>query len=266
MRTGRMKSRFGWTLVELLVVMAVLGLLVGMLLPALQTARKAAQRAQCTSNLHQMGVALQAHHSALGYFPIGGVEWRPFRSTKGERQLAWSAFLLPYLDQQPLYDQLNLRTPFDSPDNRTAAAVVLAVYLCPSTYRASPLVSGRGACDYGGMYGERILSPNNPPKGVMLYDQKVSTDMIPDGTSNTLQVGEDSGFADGQWINGRNLFDQAFGINQAPAYENDIRSNHQGGANTLFCDGSVHFLAETLDLPILAALCTRAGNEPGGGF
>ena len=74
MRTGRMKSRFGWTLVELLVVMAVLGLLVGMLLPALQTARKAAQRAQCTSNLHQMGVALQAHHSALGYFPIGGSE------------------------------------------------------------------------------------------------------------------------------------------------------------------------------------------------
>jgi prepilin-type processing-associated H-X9-DG protein len=57
------------------------------------------------------------------------------------------------------------------------------------------------------------------------------------------------------------VFDQAFGINQAPAFENDIRSKHPGGANALFCDGSARFLDESMDLETLAALCTRAGGE-----
>jgi prepilin-type processing-associated H-X9-DG protein len=85
--------------------------------------------------------------------------------------------------------------------------------------------------------------------------------MIPDGTAQTLIVSEDSGWPDGQWINGRNIFDQAFAINNRVPFENDIRSEHPGGAHGLFCDGSVRFLRETLDLPTLAALCTRAGRE-----
>ncbi|MCA9268369.1 MAG: DUF1559 domain-containing protein, partial [Planctomycetales bacterium] len=195
-----------------------------------------------------------------GEFPPGGLEWRP-PSDPSKRQLAWSAFLLPYLEQQNVYDKLDLNKAFDAPENAAGAATILAVYVCPTSSRGAKLVDGRGPCDYGGIYGERIASPNNPPKGAMLYDQAISIDDIRDGTSNTLIISEDSEWADGQWINGRNLFDQAFAINQAPPYENDIRSQHPGGAQGLLADGSVHFLRETMELTTLAAICTRARGE-----
>jgi prepilin-type processing-associated H-X9-DG protein len=177
------------------------------------------------------------------------------------RQLAWSAFLLPYVEQKPLHDQLDLSKAFDSPENAAAAAAVLPIYVCPSVPDGSRLASERGPCRYGGICGERITSPNSPPKGVMLYDRAIRIAEIPDGTSNTLVISEDSDFSDGQWINGRNVFDQAFAINRAPAFENDVRSKHPGGANGLFCDASARFLAESMDLPTLAAICTRAGKE-----
>ncbi len=123
------------------------------------------------------------------------------------------------------------------------------------------MVNGRGPCDYGGIFGERITSANNPPKGTMLYDRAISIHQVEDGTSHTLIVAEDSWFSDGQWINGRNIFDQAFAINVAPQWENDIRSEHHGGAYAARADGSVSFLSNSLALRVLAALCTRAGHE-----
>ena len=75
-------------------------------------------------------------------------------------------------------------------------------------------------------------------------------------------VAEDSDFSDGQWINGRNIFDQAFGINIAPEFENDIRSRHPHGANAAMADGSTHFLNDSISLEVLAAICTRDGGEP----
>jgi prepilin-type processing-associated H-X9-DG protein len=177
------------------------------------------------------------------------------------RQFAWSVFLLPYIEQESLHRQLDTSKAFDAAANAPAAAAVLSVYICPSVPQGDGLKQGRGPCQYGGIYGERIASPNNPPKGTMLYDQAISIAQIPDGTSSTLIVAEDCDFTDGQWINGLNVFDQAFAINQAPSYENDIRSKHPHGANGAFCDGSVHFLAEDMALPVLAAICTRAGGE-----
>ena len=261
---GRCMRR-AFTLVELLVVVAIIGVLVALLLPAVQAAREAARRAQCQNNLRQIGIGLHLHHDIHQVFPMGGVEWRPFGGTT-QRQLAWSAFLLPHLEQQALYDQLDLTKAFDAPENETAAATILSVYLCPTTDRKSMLIQGRGPCDFGGIYGERITSPNNPPKGTMIYDQAFRIAELTDGTSQTLIVAEDTLWPEGQWINGRNLFDQAFAINAAPAFENDIRSQHPGGAQGVMADGSVHFLAESLDLKVLAAICTRAGGEPGEGF
>lgn len=251
----------GFTLIELLVVIAIIGILIGMLLPAIQMVREAARRTRCANNLHQIGIALQSYHNSKESFPIGGIEWR-FGNNLSKRQLAWSAFLLPHLEQQNVYDQLNLNTPFDSAENEVGAANILPVYVCPSSERGIQLVSGRGPCDYGGIYGERISGPNNPPKGTMLHDVAVAISQIRDGTSNTLIVSEDTGWADGQWINGRNIFDQAFPINRAPSFENDIRSDHPQGANATWCDGSVRFLAESIDLQVLAAICTRSGGEP----
>lgn len=257
----RCVSRRAFSLVELLVVISILGILIGLLLPAVQHSREAARRGQCLANLRQMGIALHAYHGVYQVFPPGGVEWRPPQSTKGERQLAWSVYLLPYLEQKNLYDALDLSTPFDSAANRTDAATVLPVYVCPSVPRDVGLVDGRGACDYGGIYGERITSPNDPPKGTMLYDRAIGLREITDGSSSTLVISEDANWPDGQWINGRNIFDQAFPINAAPSFENDIRSLHPGGANGLLGDGAARFFSESLELRVLAGVCTRAGGE-----
>jgi prepilin-type processing-associated H-X9-DG protein len=95
----------------------------------------------------------------------------------------------------------------------------------------------------------------------MIYDRAFRIAEITDGAAYTLIVGEDSGFHDGQWINGLNLFDQSYAINQAPPWENDMHSDHPGGAHGLFCDGAVGFLRNELDLKTLAAVCTRALGE-----
>jgi prepilin-type N-terminal cleavage/methylation domain-containing protein len=259
---ARRRPLHGFTLIELLVVLAIIGILIALLLPAVQQAREASRRAACANHLRQIGLALYGYHNAWKTFPTGGVEYRlPGAQHASKRQLAWSLYLLPYLEQQALYDAVDLNQPFDSPRNAAAAATVLPFYLCPSTARDSELIDGRAALDYGGVYGERITSPNNPPKGVMLYDRSVSIEQIEDGASNTAVVAE-SPFPDNQWINGRNLFDQSFGIGLAPVFEQDIRSDHPGGAYVLFGDGGARFIAETIALPPLAAMCTRSGGEP----
>ena len=248
----------GFTLIELLVVIAIISALIALLLPAVQAAREAARRTQCQNNLRQMGIALHGYHDLQRSFPPGGWRFGPDRSM---RWIAWSALLLRHMEQDSLYDSLNLAGAFDAPSNSTAAGVVLSVYLCPSSRRADPRVKGRGATDYGGMNGERITGPNEPPKGTMLYDVAFPMAAITDGTSQTLFVGEASAWPDGQWINARNVFDQAFAINKAPSFENDLRSDHSGGAHALFGDGHARFVKDTIATQTLAALCTRALGE-----
>jgi prepilin-type processing-associated H-X9-DG protein len=198
-----------------------------------------------------------------------------------KRQFAWSAFLLPYVEESALHARIDFGRPFDHVDNAEAAGRVVPTYLCPTVPRGDGTVRPihpneswvRGATDYGGIYGERIRFPggpprqNDPPKGVMLYDRAIRIAEITDGTAHTLIVSEDGGWQDGQWINGRNVFDQAYAINVPPDpaggifLENEIRSDHPNGANGLFCDGSVRFLIESMELRKLAAICTRAEEE-----
>ncbi len=259
------RIRHAFTLIELLVVVAIVGVLIALLLPAVQAAREAARHVSCCNNLRQIGIALHAYHEVHECFPPGGIERRSARYPNG-RQLAWSVFLLPHLEQRSLYETLDLSRAFDAPENAQAAARVIPTYLCPSVPRATNLVQGRGACDYGGIYGQRITGPNFPPKGTMIYNRAISIGEIRDGTAHTLIVSEDSAWQDGQWINALNVFDQAFPINRAPPFENDIRSNHPGGANGLLSDGSVRFLNENMELSTLAAICTRDGGEVVGEF
>ena len=255
------RSRFGMTLVELLVVVAIVGALLALLLPAVQRAREAARRTTCLNNLRHIGCALHGYLLATRKFPVGCTEWKA--SVGGPNKcLAWSAFILPWLEQQAVADRLDLRKPYDDPVNAAAAATAIPVFVCPSADRIGLVVAGLGRSDYGGITGERIRSPNNPEKGPMIHDRGFAEREITDGLTKTLFVGEcGSGpWDDGQWINGRNLFDQAHAINW-PTGEDEIRSRHPQGAHGLAGDGSVHLISETVSNRVLASACTRARAE-----
>ncbi len=260
MDKGTGDDRSGFTLIELLAVVAIVALLIALLLPALQSARAAARQTECRNNLRQIGIGLNSYHAAKTSFPVGVDQWR-LRNDTTTRQIAWSAHLLPYLDYQSLYDLLDLSTPFDSSRNEFGGSQIVSVYVCPVSTRGDQPVDGRGPTDYGGIYGERITSRNVPPKGILIAGKAISLRHVRDGASRTLIVAEDTRYGDGQWINGRNLFDQAFGINAAPPFENDIRSDHVGGAHGAMADASVHFLSDETDIEVVAALCTRSGRE-----
>jgi prepilin-type N-terminal cleavage/methylation domain-containing protein/prepilin-type processing-associated H-X9-DG protein len=257
--TRRPPSAF--TLIELVIVVAIVAVLAGLLAPAVQKVREAANRIRCTNNLHQIGIALHHYHDAYRTFPPGGVEWRP-PGDSSKRQLAWCVFLLPYLEQENVYRSLNLKKPFDSPENAQGAAAVLSAFLCPSKSRTNYRFEGRGRCDYGGIFGQALFGNNIPPNGTLLFDRPISIPQIADGTSCTVMISEDTQRDDAQWINAMNLFDVAAPINRGPLYDADIHSEHKGGANGLFADGSVRFLCETMDVRLLAAIVTRAGGEP----
>ncbi|TWU42089.1 DUF1559 domain-containing protein [Novipirellula artificiosorum] len=258
-RFRHFRRRAGFTLVELLVVIAIIGTLVGLLLPAVQAAREAARRMQCQNRLHQIGIGLHNYHAAFNKFPTGVVQPRPLWP-RG-KEFAWSAFVLPQIEQTSVWEGIDFGVPYDDPKNVDIAASVIDTYICPSTPRSNYLLKGRGVTDYGGIYGERIVSRNDPPSGVMIHDRAIGFRDILDGSSTTIAVSEDAAFPDGQWINGKNLFDQAFQINHAPKFENDMRSFHPQGVNGLFADGSARFLTDSMDLKVLASICTRAGKE-----
>jgi prepilin-type processing-associated H-X9-DG protein len=255
------RYRRGTSLVELLVVVAVIAALVAILMPAVQSARAAARRVACLNHLRNVGCALHGHLLAKRRFPVGCLEWRAGWQPGSARCLAWSAAVLPWLEEQPLFEKIDFTRSFDDPVNAAAAGTTVPVYLCPEADRGGgPTWLGR--TDYGGVCGERIASPNNPEKGVLVHDHSFAEREIIDGLSKTIFVAECARgpWPDGQWINGRNLFDQAYAVNW-PTWEDEIRSRHAGGAHALFGDGGVRLLDEATDVRILAAACTRAGGE-----
>ena len=162
--------RLGFTLVELLVVIAIIGVLVGLLLPAVQAARESARRMTCQNRLHQIGIGLHNYHAAFGRFPAGAIEVRVFPDYVG-KQHAWSAFLLPFIEETSVYEQIDFDFDFDDVVNKQAAATLVETYLCPSTPDSSRksgpgTTQDRGQTDFGGIYGEQIIGSNDPPTGI----------------------------------------------------------------------------------------------------
>jgi prepilin-type N-terminal cleavage/methylation domain-containing protein/prepilin-type processing-associated H-X9-DG protein len=128
----RHQTRGGFTLIELLVVIAIIAVLIGLLLPAVQSAREAARRAQCTNNMKQMGLALHQYESQENRLPPSMVF-----SGNGMTSLwtnGWSAYvrILPAIEQQAVYSAINFTIAFQNWENRTATGVVIAAFLCPS--------------------------------------------------------------------------------------------------------------------------------------
>ncbi|MCH7751005.1 MAG: DUF1559 domain-containing protein [Planctomycetes bacterium] len=277
-------SRCGFTLVELLVVIAIIGVLAGLLLPAVQSAREAVRRLQCQNNLKQIGVALHSYHDVNKQFPRGG--WAPSRA-----KLSWSASILPNLDASSLFDHIDRTVPFTDPRNLAVGQTHLSVFLCPSAPRDPvlkafshflfPKPSYYARTSYGAVNGERALrhfnARNDPERGTMLFEKNISFKEVTDGASQTFLIAEAPEGIQAMWINVLNLFDQSAPINaqaESPErkkyvfadYGQEISSYHPTGAQVLFADGSVHFLSKNLDELVLAALCSRAGEEPIGGW
>jgi prepilin-type processing-associated H-X9-DG protein/prepilin-type N-terminal cleavage/methylation domain-containing protein len=208
----------GFTLIELLVVIFIIGLLVALLLPAVQSAREAARRAQCANNLKQIGLALHGYHDAWQSFPAAYL-------TKDATGLelgagwAWGTLVLPYLEKTPLYNAANFNLGFgdlsDPSDNllglRENATVRLAsvsTFLCPSAEGgAGPIDLGGGAllATSPGQYiaSAGWMDTSQTPiqgSGVLYPNSRIALADVSDGTSETLMIGERSrNLADAAW-------------------------------------------------------------------
>ena len=222
------KRRRGFTLIELLVVIAIIAILIALLLPAVQQAREAARRTQCRNNMKQIGLAFHNYHDAFGTFPPAYVlDLNNFNSH------SWGTYLLPYLDQAPLYNRIDFNQAFfASPshplagilgftsDNATPAQTQVAVFNCPSTPGGARINSfllpgaavglpvdipwSVASSDYrsvNGMLGvwmgafyDPVVPGGVPHEGILKQPNEVSRVRdVTDGTSNTLIVSEWAG-------------------------------------------------------------------------
>lgn len=193
-----MGTRKAFTLVELLVVIAIIGILVALLLPAIQAARGAARRISCINNLKQLALATQNYHDTHLVFPAGGLNW-PTPSGQGNpprfRNVALFVLILPQLEQGPLSASWDFMDPWQNILSGRAATV-LDVLLCPSDHLPSPIAvdsSGRqfGMTSYGGSAGVQSYQASNASRdGIFYMNSNHRMADILDGTSHTLLFGE----------------------------------------------------------------------------
>ncbi len=251
---GRARRR-GFTLVELLVVIAIIGILIALLLPAVQAAREAARRAQCSNNLKQIGLALHNYHTLYRQFPMGHYCNVAVPYTPSNEDWHWEVHLLPFLEQQPLYDALgvNRRMLMDLLSAGVAAEMELlktplAVYLCPSDAgtrllphqtRVFQFDDGHGPqgfepakSNYAGVTGLYDPLGKGKNNGALSGNRTLSISEIRDGTSNTLAAGErDLRCGAATWVGNRNpggrgVFGMYYGSGRI-----SIRVNHPDDSN-----------------------------------
>jgi prepilin-type N-terminal cleavage/methylation domain-containing protein len=292
----RVRSSRGFSLIELLVVVAIIAVLVALLLPAVQKVREAAQRTQCANNLRQLGIALHNYENAYGYFPAAG---------NASNDLGWHVYLLPYIEHDNLYKEFDLSssgTYTDTPGRREHAQLRINLFICPSsltrrgTLQAEyepPAATGSPpwTTDYYGVLGPKGTNPitgqtyrwnNSGPHGGFAqqgpFQQGTPTRIaeIPDGTSTTLFVGELSwtditGTRYRAWTRGCHAHTacaSAKNIVNAPGVpgvtifdDMAFGSQHIGGTYFCMADGSVHFVPEGISLGVYYSLASRDGEE-----
>jgi prepilin-type N-terminal cleavage/methylation domain-containing protein/prepilin-type processing-associated H-X9-DG protein len=217
--------RNAFTLIELLVVIAIIGILIGMLMPAVQKIREAAARAECSSNLKQIGLALHSYHDANKRFPPGYFDGNTNPNSTPDNDVGpgwgWAAFVLPYLEQGNVFNQINFKVAVGVGSNKTVSQMSLAIFQCPSDGQqqavpvydsnfTTPVVTlahanyvacvgwqecfnsaggnpqaGSGADGLSGGLGKAGV-------GAFYRNSRIRVGDVLDGTSNTIFVGERS--------------------------------------------------------------------------
>ena len=291
----RFHPRHGFTLVELLVAIAIIGVLVAILLPAVQAARQSAHRAQCANNLKQIALAMHLHDDHFGQLPP---TWFHSRGSAG-------AFvkILPFLEQSGKFDEYDLSaSPSSEAQEKNAELrkMRIATYLCPAMViprevpEPDPLCGPESGAPASYALNAGTINPWLAPE---IYDgafvppnEKVSISLINnlDGTSNTFLIGElDYGLKNMVFLSCLSKYGQLRGgtttwwigypgfsiASTIGLYNTDwvysgsnhewatFRSDHPAGCNFAMADGSVRFVQDTIDVNILDALATRDGKE-----
>ncbi len=321
LRARPLIRRPAFTLIEVLVVIGIIGGLIGLLLPAVQKIRESANRIRCANNLKQMGLALHAYDDDAGHFPpafvyvpqpgppTGQQTSQPKLYDRPDKQdflltewpgWGWAAFLLPYLEQDPLYRQIDFAAPVVGTQATNVRTVRLSMYVCPSDSMTGvfPIYSLLAGGDplvqamtnsYAGCFGAggQIGSAPDQGNGLFIRNGAFQFRDVTDGTSQTLAIGERAArFARSPWIG---VVDQGTlrTTPGAPAYQSiveppqamvmarvgnkplndpwseplDFFSPHPDGMNALFADGSVRRIRTSIALEVFQAIATRSGGE-----
>jgi prepilin-type N-terminal cleavage/methylation domain-containing protein/prepilin-type processing-associated H-X9-DG protein len=279
-----LRHRGAFTLIELLVVIAIIGILIGLLLPAVQKVRESANRLSCQNNLKQIGLALHNYHDAHQCFPPGYRASGPYYdgATDTAPGWGWQAFILPQVEQDNLYHQLNFNQPVQA---SAGIQTLVKVYLCPSDLtpdEAFAVPDGFGntialaaptsyaAC----VGGDETGTTGATGLGIFYRNSRTRLADVTDGNSSTILIGErawsnaNSIWAGaiaggvirrgafnpcqpvvaGAWFPAATLVQAHAHLNNAlldpdgSAGMDDFGSRHVGGSNFLFADGSIHFL------------------------
>jgi len=219
------------------------GILVALLLPAVQSAREAARRSSCMNNLKQIAIAFHNYHDVYKSFPPAYIP-----DENGQPKHSWRVLILPFLEQAALYQRYNFDEPWNSPNNQAVTNVRIPVFCCPSSVPGPPsqletnymVITGPGTVFDGG-------------KACSFSD-------ILDGTSNTLLVVEVCGTGV-NWAEPKDLDASKLSFPLGTGGGSSPDSLHPGGLLVVLCDGAVHFLRDDISPQTFNALLTKAGAE-----
>ena len=299
----RNRDRVGFTLVELLVVIAIIGILIALLLPAVQAAREAARRSQCSNNIKQILLAVHNYHDTHKVFPMG--HGNTHSGVTGYIMFDWMARTLPYIEMEPLYQQIDFGVGYNvvHATNNAAQKTTVVAFQCPSHAELPqwttccggiPGVADAGAASYSAITTHLVVNRADPldpeeATGIIYGLSRLRMRDVLDGTSNTVAVSENysdydidrknflAGYGSaycpssvcylGKMWAFQNFITTAHGINRHIISDSSaVESFHPGGAQFGLVDGSARFISETIDQLTLEALTTREGGETIGEF
>jgi prepilin-type N-terminal cleavage/methylation domain-containing protein len=268
----RMKKAKAFTLVELLVVIAIIGILVGLLLPAVQQAREAARRCQCTNNAAQLALAVHHHEFSTERLPSGVINpGGPIRNEPAGQHVSWIVQILPYVEQGNIYNHFDIEAGTYAVANKAARMQTINILECPSV----PTPEFLAFTSYVACHHDSEAPIDGSNNGIMFLNSKIRFSDIRDGSSNTIMLGEATtatntlGWASGTRASIRNA-SRISTQNVEKANIEDVlgslnvggfSSAHTGGATFAMADGSIHFISLNISPKILRKLGSRADGE-----